>query len=1326
MQIVDTFATRIGDRIEPVVKVADRNPERMSYELSNLVVTPQWEQHVRRLLDSWAEASSHGGGDPGIWISGFFGSGKSLLLKVLGLVLQGGELCGEAVHDLFLERIPATSRDRSEIQRLLAAIRRKTTTTAVGGNIHALEGSSSDSLALIAFKLFAAEQGYTKNWPLAWGVEYYIDQAGKKEAFQRRAEELTGKRWARLQRDTAFNIEKLFQAAADVLPEHFENGRESVERTVQAVTQTGMTPDDVVERFANWCRLRDGDGRRHRLLLQLDELGQWIAGGESNQRIMQVQALVETAAILGEGRVWVAVTAHGDIQALEANVEQEQYAKINQRFSQKVKLSNDDMSHVVEARLLQKTTAGRTELASRFAARPGQITDLGSVKNAQRVYPQPTEALFPKCYPYLPWMIDAVPDIVKGIAQAAGRGDAMGGATRTMIAVVQGAILDTPDLLAAPIGRLLNLVDLYPQLLADVPVETKTDLNSIPTKVINATSMTPQVAMALYLLGQAKHIPCTPENVARALVTNLDDQVSTLATSILPELQRLVQAGYVKPVGETFEFLTTQQRSFQDKVRELQQSLRLHSLNLSQALKEFEHDDMFQLWQLQAQGRQLKLKLLMDGRTVQPGQSRVTVHILSPFQRTLDPTIADDEALRQRSIQEPETFFVRLDEVSGLRDTLALLIATKKVADDVIDANSSSTQADVAREVKVRDVGSHQTAVRNHLRTALRGAQIFFRGSSYYPPSSAGDAVRTLITTLLPQIYSRIGEVSYRLVNVEGAVKAALNGNFASTEIQLLNVLNSDRTLNVSTPLLSAVRGAIPSEHADRPPVDALVLRKNFEDPPFGWDGGAVQVALALLLRAGLCKLVVEGRMITDPHHPDAYLSLSRDQPFRRLRLLGMRTELETQQVVEARGFYETLFGEQPSLVVATLNNAIEKQMEALNTRCAALQQWATVASFPLPTEFTSGLSVVNELLASPTPVARIPLFSERHQQILALLDLLDVLEAFRTTSGSLFQRVRDYFHSMINAGLNVPELQAFLRDFNTLQSERRFYDQQRWQALVCAHESAESSVAAQLTQWLTGARQRADEALARIPEQLRTIGASEAQVASHASPLGQPFEQILSELSAGPTVGTASQLAARLDLLELNLRREYDRLREVFNPPPPLVDTSTTPIIANDVRAGPVSTTVPSRGNDTSLAQIEETSVGSPRHHDDVRAVFLEQIRARQGQKEYRDRLLAIFGNRCLISGCSVIEALEAAHINPYSESRDHSSANGLILRADLHTLFDLGMLAIDTRRRCVVFKDDVGESYKDLKAELQFPDDEESMERLRALDEHREECGL
>ena len=150
------------------------------------------------------------------------------------------------------------------------------------------------------------------------------------------------------------------------MPDHFA-GASAVERAVAAVSASGITPQALVERLRRWCTAQDTAGRRHQVLLQLDELGQWIAGGNATERIMQIQALVETAAAAGGGRVWIAVTAHGDVQALRQNVQQEYYAKIVQRFAHQCKLSNEDISQVVEERLLRKTQAARMALEQRLS-----------------------------------------------------------------------------------------------------------------------------------------------------------------------------------------------------------------------------------------------------------------------------------------------------------------------------------------------------------------------------------------------------------------------------------------------------------------------------------------------------------------------------------------------------------------------------------------------------------------------------------------------------------------------------------------------------------------------------------------------------------------------------------------------------------------------------------------------------------------------------------------------------------------------------------------------------------------------------------------------
>jgi HNH endonuclease len=88
-----------------------------------------------------------------------------------------------------------------------------------------------------------------------------------------------------------------------------------------------------------------------------------------------------------------------------------------------------------------------------------------------------------------------------------------------------------------------------------------------------------------------------------------------------------------------------------------------------------------------------------------------------------------------------------------------------------------------------------------------------------------------------------------------------------------------------------------------------------------------------------------------------------------------------------------------------------------------------------------------------------------------------------------------------------------------------------------------------------------------------------------------------------------------------------------------------------------------------------------NPPGREDVRQ--LRAIRVRLGQPGFRARLLAAWSHRCIVTESRVEGLLEAAHITPHAEETDYRTSNGLLLRADIHTLFDLGLLSIDQSMR-------------------------------------------
>lgn len=118
-------------------------------------------------------------------------------------------------------------------------------------------------------------------------------------------------------------------------------------------------------------------------------------------------------------------------------------------------------------------------------------------------------------------------------------------------------------------------------------------------------------------------------------------------------------------------------------------------------------------------------------------------------------------------------------------------------------------------------------------------------------------------------------------------------------------------------------------------------------------------------------------------------------------------------------------------------------------------------------------------------------------------------------------------------------------------------------------------------------------------------------------------------------------------------------------------------------------------------VAQIvsEQGEPFDPRGQDDARARVLREVVQRRGQQKFRKSLIAAYGGRCAITGCPVTPLLEAAHITPYLGPDTNSITNGLLLRADLHTLWDLGLVAINPETRRVWVSVEVDDpTYRDL----------------------------
>lgn len=145
-------------------------------------------------------------------------------------------------------------------------------------------------------------------------------------------------------------------------------------------------------------------------------------------------------------------------------------------------------------------------------------------------------------------------------------------------------------------------------------------------------------------------------------------------------------------------------------------------------------------------------------------------------------------------------------------------------------------------------------------------------------------------------------------------------------------------------------------------------------------------------------------------------------------------------------------------------------------------------------------------------------------------------------------------------------------------------------------------------------------------------------------------------------------------------------------------------------------------------LSQIEEPAGSyNPANTLDSRKRVISSIVQRRGQTKFREELIKAYCGKCAITGCDAIPALEAAHITPYKGDESNTTTNGLLLRADIHTLWDLGMIAVNPDTGKVVIADEISGSYSNLEGiTLAAPTSGFSYPSKEALQSHFEWTGL
>ncbi|SBW20208.1 hypothetical protein FDG2_1623 [Candidatus Protofrankia californiensis] len=916
------FAKDITRRIEEVIKVDQDADEILREEIDEYIVTDAIRAHYTDIFAAYEETPNKPHEGIAVWVSGFFGSGKSSFAKMLGLSIENRTVAGEPAGERFSHKLEADRR----LHTLLRLVNERIPTHAVIFDVSTDRGirSGNQTLTEIMYGLFLQSLGYAKDLDLS-ELEISLEGEGRLGQFEDTYQRLFDKEWNREKGKVAFALSQASRVMHTLEPETYSEP-DSWVRAVKG--RTDVSPRRLAERATELMNRRK---RGHALMFVVDEVGQFVA--RDVQKMLDLQAVVQSLGVRGRGRHWLVVTSQEKLGELVSGLDSNriELARLMDRFPLQVHLEPSDISEVTSRRVLAKNAAAQESLGRLFDEHRGRLETLTQLR-ADITLPELTRDAFVSLYPLLPYQIDLIIEIVSGLRTQGGASRHVGGANRTIIKLAQQLLIH-PDVRLADerVGRLVRLDQVYDLVENNIGSEIRVKITSIAHELGHPRAQA--VAKVICLLQYVRTVHRTPENIAAALLSDVTAD-SPLA-EVKQALDELVATHKVR-LGDDGYRIPTPAEDDWERVR--------NGISPSPADTHRLYADVLRgFWEptpthrLQ-DARAFKGGLAVYGRELVGGDLVFQFH-LTQEGKEFEAQVAE---LRARSQLEKQTVFwsVALGDAVD-REAVELFRSQEMLRGKERETRGEDTTALMAEERQRQR--HHQEELRRRLRTACLAGPVYFRGNDR-TPGDRGDvrqAVEEILEKALPDVFERFKDAPVKAADARKGVEAlftahdlrGLPGVF--TALRLLRDEQGKPVFQVDTDPLKTVLGKIEARTSHGEAATGRYLADELAKEPFGWEFEVVRLLVLSLLRAEKIDATSRGRVIDSVVSVDARETLDNNNLFRQASFRP-RKGIDEHELIDAAEHFQETFGEEitefnESRIAEQLRTAVGKHDDSVS-----------------------------------------------------------------------------------------------------------------------------------------------------------------------------------------------------------------------------------------------------------------------------------------------------------------------------------------------------------------------------------------------------------
>ena len=830
MILKDIFEKPVDRNIEGVIKADD--DQSLKLEVEEYVLTNE----VSRSLDIFLNAYNDYQGANGVWISGFFGSGKSHLLKILAFIMENREIEGAPILDMFLPKCADNELLKGDLKRA-ASIPSKSILFNIDQKADVITTKQMDALLSVFVKVFDEMCGYYGKQGHIAQFERDLDNRDLYEAFKSAYKEIAGQDWER-GRETALletnNIARAYSRVTGASVDSVDNILDKYKADYK------VSIEDFAEKINTYV---EKQGPNFRLNFFVDEVGQYIAG---NIKLMtNLQTLAESLATKCRGRAWLIVTAQEDMNTVVGEMEKRQgndFSKIQDRFENRMKLTSADVSEVIQKRLLKKNEGSVIGLSDLYFRQSNNFKTLFDFADGSHNYRNfKDEEHFIYSYPFIPYQFDLFQSSIQNLSMHnafEGKHSSVG--ERSMLGVFQQVAIQISD---NTIGDLATFDLMFEGIRTALKSSIQKSIIAAERNLDNRFAI--QVLKALFLVKYVKEFKATIRNICVLMQDGFDRDMPRLTKKIEDALNLLENQTYIQRNGDVYEYLTDEEKDIEEEIKNTD----VEADDVATTLSELVFDYVLKGKKIRYDetGQDFSYSRKLDDR-LKGREYELSIHVISPFHEN-----ADKEAvLKSLSMIKDELLIIMPLDERLIKDLLLY-----KKTEKYIRQNISVSQQDSIRRI-LEGKGHLNQERMNGLRSLtynlLKDSKLFVGGqeldfNGQDPQLKISRGFYTLVQRTYPNL-RMIKGMNYKEEHISKCLRSSptLTGDegmmLHESEQEMIGFIQGNKRDGVRTTLKSLV--------------------ERFERKPYGWYLAAIQCTLALLCAKGKIEASIDSNLLED------------------------------------------------------------------------------------------------------------------------------------------------------------------------------------------------------------------------------------------------------------------------------------------------------------------------------------------------------------------------------------------------------------------------------------------------------------------------------